>query len=37
MASIWRIEQDGISVIKFEAAQLHFSSDIFVAVAIGVA
>ena len=25
-----------ISVIKFEAAQLHFLSDVFVAVAVGV-
>ena len=29
----WR---DGISVIKFEAAQLHLLSDVFVAVAVEV-
>ena len=27
-AKIWWIKQDGISVIKFEAAQLHFLSNI---------
>ena len=31
--NIWRIERDGISAIKFEAAQIHFlnfKSDVFV-------
>ena len=27
-------EQDGISVIKFEAVSIHFLSDLFVAVAV---
>ena len=31
--NIWRIKRDGISAIKFEAAQIHFLSDVFVAVA----
>ena len=31
---IWRIKLDGISAIKFEAAQIHFSSDVSVAVAV---
>ena len=34
IANIWRVKQDGISVTKFEAAQIHFLvfvSDIFVA------
>ena len=35
--NIWWIEQDGISAIKFEAARLHFLSDVFVAVAVVVA
>ena len=30
----WQIERDGISAIKFEAARLHFSSDVFEAVAV---
>ena len=30
-ANIWRVERDGISVIKFEAARIHFPSDVFVA------
>ena len=30
----WRIKGDGISAIKFEAAQIHFLSDIFVTVAV---
>ena len=30
-------ERDGISAIKFEAAPLHFLSDVFVAVAVVVA
>ena len=37
ISNIWRIERDGISAIKFEAARLHFSSDVFVAVAVVVA
>ena len=26
----WRIKRDGISAIKFEAAQIHFLSDVLV-------
>ena len=37
MPTFWWIKQDGISVIKFEAAQLHFLSNIFVALAVIVA
>ena len=33
-ANHWRIKRDGISAIKFEAAQIHFLSDVFVAVAV---
>ena len=36
-ANIWRIKQDGISAVKFEAAQIHFLSDAFVAVFVVVA
>ena len=36
LANIWRIKRDGISAIKFEAAQIHFLSDVFVAVAVAV-
>ena len=36
-SSIWRIKRDGISAIKFEAAQIHFLSDVFVPVAVVVA
>ena len=36
-ANIRRIEREGICAIKFEAAQLHFLSDVFVAVAVAVA
>ena len=36
-ANIWRTERDGISAIKFEAARVHFLSDVFVAVAVLVA
>ena len=36
-ANIWRIERVGISAIKFEAAQIHFLSDVFVAVDVVVA
>ena len=31
-ANIWRIKRVGISVIKYEAALIHFLSDVFVAV-----
>ena len=31
------IEQDGICVIKFEAMQTHFLTDVLVAVAVAVA
>ena len=37
LANIRRIERNGISAIKFEAARLHFLSDVFVAVAVVVA
>ena len=37
IANIWRIEWDRISAIKFEAARLHFLSDVFVAVGVVVA
>ena len=37
MANIWRIEQDGMSAIKFEAVRLYFLIDVFVAVAVAVA
>ena len=33
-ANIWRTERDGTSAIKFEAAQIHFLSDVFVAVVV---
>ena len=36
IANIWQTERDGTSAIKFEAAGLHFSIDVFVAVAVGV-
>ena len=36
-ANIWRVESEAISAIQFEAAQLHFLSDVFVAVAVVVA
>ena len=32
-ANIWRNKRDGISAIKFEAARIHFLSDVFAAVA----
>lgn len=35
-ANFWGIEQDGICVIKFEAAKKHFLTDVFVAVAVAV-
>ena len=28
IANIWRTERDGIGTIKFEAARIHFLSDI---------
>ena len=34
MPTIWRIERDGVSAIKFEAARLHFLNDVFVAAAV---
>ena len=37
ISSIWGIKQDGISAIKFEAARIHFLSDVFVALAVVVA
>ena len=37
LANIRRIKRDGISAIKFEAAQVHFLSDVFEAVAVAVA
>ena len=36
-ANIWRIKRDGISVIQFEAARIHFLSEDFLAVAVLVA
>ena len=33
-SKIWRIEWDRISAIKFETSQLHFLSDVFVAIAV---
>ena len=36
IANVWRIEQDGISAIKFETVRLHFC-DVFVAAAAVVA
>ena len=33
-ANIWRMKQDGISAIKFDAVRIHFLSDVFVAVAV---
>ena len=32
IANIWQTEQDGKSAIKFEAARIHFLSDVFVAL-----
>ena len=37
IANIWRIKRDGISVLKFDAEQIHFLSDVFVVVAVVVA
>ena len=36
-ANILRIKRDGIRAIKFEAARIHFLSDVFVAVVVLVA
>ena len=33
-ANIWRIKRDKISAIKFEAAQIHVLSEVFLAVAV---
>ena len=33
-AKIWRSKRDEIRAIKFEAARIHFLSDVFVAVAV---
>ena len=33
-SNIWQIERDGISTIKFEAAWIHFLSDVFMAVTV---
>ena len=35
--NIWRIERDGIRAIEFEAARIHFLSDVFVTIAVVVA
>ena len=37
IANIWQTERDGISAIKFEAARIHFLSDVFVAFSVVVA
>ena len=37
IANIWRIKRDGKSAIKFEAARIHFLSDVFVAFSVVVA
>ena len=37
IANIWRIEQDGISAIKFEVARPHLLINVFVVVAVVVA
>ena len=29
IGNIWRIKLDGISAMSFEAAQIHFLSDVF--------
>ena len=34
LSIIWQIEQVGISVIQFEVAQIHFLSDVFIAVTV---
>ena len=34
LSIIWQIEQVGISTIQFEVAQIHFLSDVFIAVTI---
>ena len=37
MPTFEELERDGISAIKFEAGQIHFLSDVYVAVAVVVA
>ena len=34
LSIIWQIEQVGISAIQFEVAQIHFLSDVFIAVTV---
>ena len=34
LSIIWQIEQVGISAIQFEVAQIHFLSDVFIAVSV---
>ena len=34
LTNICRIKRDGINVIEFEAARIHFLSDVVVAVAV---
>ena len=34
LSIIWQIEQVGISVIQFEVAQIHFLSDVLIAVTV---
>ena len=34
IANMWQIKRDGISAIKFEAARIHFLSDVFVAFSV---
>ena len=36
-ANIWQIEWDGMSAIKFDAVQVHFLSEVSVAIAVVVA
>ena len=34
LSIIWQIEQVGISAIQFEVGQIHFLSDVFIAVTV---
>ena len=34
LSIIWQIEQVGISAIQFEVVQIHFLSDVFIAVTV---
>ena len=34
LSIIWQIDQVGISAIQFEVAQIHFLSDVFIAVTV---